>query len=173
MVAFAEADDAHEEKMFSRSGADRAAVAILVRLPPEPGPKGRAEAMLKLRPLSCPVRCDDAELVRLANLVLHDSVESTDGAAAVTCHLVVIVVSPETAHSCPMPQETAAKQHLTHREQEILAQLAGGRTAASIGRRLGIARGTVCKHLEHIYAKLGHHDRLSAVTYARETGLLG
>jgi DNA-binding NarL/FixJ family response regulator len=61
---------------------------------------------------------------------------------------------------------------LTPREVEILGLLADGRTAVSIAHHLGIARATVCKHLEHIYRKLGQHDRLSAVVFARDTGIL-
>ena len=52
---------------------------------------------------------------------------------------------------------------LTARELEVLKQAATGRTAYAIGRALGIAEGTVRKHLEHAYAKLGAHDRVSAL----------
>ncbi len=61
---------------------------------------------------------------------------------------------------------------LSSREHQVLALMAEGLTANAIGRRLGIAPGTVRKHLERVYRKLGHHDRLAAVTYARRAGLL-
>jgi DNA-binding CsgD family transcriptional regulator len=61
---------------------------------------------------------------------------------------------------------------LTPRELAVLAQLADGRTAASIGRRLAMSTRTVHKHLEHIYAKLGVSDRLSAVLRARDASIL-
>lgn len=61
---------------------------------------------------------------------------------------------------------------LTARELEVLALVARGLTATSIGLRLQISPTTVRKHLEHIYGKTGQRDRLLAVTYARQTGLL-
>ena len=41
-----------------------------------------------------------------------------------------------------------------------------------LGRRLGIRPATVRKHLEHIYAKFGAHDRVLVVNRARSMGLL-
>lgn len=61
---------------------------------------------------------------------------------------------------------------LTPRELAVLALLADGLTAASIGRRLAIAERTVQKHLEHSYAKLGVTDRLGAVLQAQRLGVL-
>lgn len=49
---------------------------------------------------------------------------------------------------------------LTAREDQIANLLRTGMTAGAIGRLLGISPRTVSKHLEHIYAKLGTHDRL-------------
>jgi DNA-binding CsgD family transcriptional regulator len=54
----------------------------------------------------------------------------------------------------------------------MLRLLAEGLTAESIGRRLGVSRHTVRKHLEHVYRKLGVTDRLVAVREARAQGLL-
>jgi DNA-binding CsgD family transcriptional regulator len=61
---------------------------------------------------------------------------------------------------------------LTSRETEILRLVGDGLTAAAIARRSSISVRTVHKHLEHIYAKLSCGDRLTAVTKARELGLL-
>lgn len=61
--------------------------------------------------------------------------------------------------------------NLTDRERQILAALADGRTARAIGHQLAISEGTVRKHLENLYAKIGVHDRLSAVAIARRSGL--
>ena len=54
----------------------------------------------------------------------------------------------------------------------MLALLAEGLTAASIGRRLMITERTVHKHLQHSYTKLGVTDRLGAVLHAQRIGLL-
>ena len=68
--------------------------------------------------------------------------------------------------------ESVAETGLTGRELAVLHLLADGLTAAAIGRRLNIAPRTVTKHLEHVYAKLRTHDRLSAVLRAQRLGLL-
>lgn len=61
---------------------------------------------------------------------------------------------------------------LTAREIEVLSLVATGLTANAIGHRLRISVTTVRKHLEHIYEKTGHHDRLLAVAHARRIGLI-
>lgn len=68
--------------------------------------------------------------------------------------------------------EHAADLRLTPREQAVLGLLAEGGTAAAIARRLMISERTVHKHLEHVYAKLGVSDRLSAVVRAELLGVL-
>ena len=73
--------------------------------------------------------------------------------------------------SASAPASTCTAE-LSLREREVLSMVANGLTAVAIGRRLGIAPATVRKHLEKIYRKLGEHDRLVAVTRARELGIL-
>jgi DNA-binding CsgD family transcriptional regulator len=53
---------------------------------------------------------------------------------------------------------------LTAREREILDLVADGGTNAEIAERLWVSPGTVRKHLDNIYAKLGVHTRTAAVT---------
>jgi DNA-binding CsgD family transcriptional regulator len=55
----------------------------------------------------------------------------------------------------PLPQ-------LTVRECEILELVAEGHTNGEIAGRLWISPGTVRKHLENVYAKLGVHTRTAA-----------
>jgi DNA-binding CsgD family transcriptional regulator len=52
---------------------------------------------------------------------------------------------------------------LTKREQEILRCVAGGQTNREIAMTLTISPHTVRKHLENAYAKLGVHNRTSAI----------
>ena len=54
----------------------------------------------------------------------------------------------------------------------VLQLLGEGKTAAAIGRQLGISARTVGVHLDHLYRKLAVRDRLMAVRVARECGLL-
>jgi DNA-binding CsgD family transcriptional regulator len=72
----------------------------------------------------------------------------------------------------PAGPDTARDIRLTPRELAVLALLAEGLTAASIGRRLMITERTVHKHLQHSYTKLGVTDRLGAVLHAQRMGLL-
>lgn len=51
---------------------------------------------------------------------------------------------------------------LTGREREVLELVADGRTNGEIAERLWISVGTVRKHLDNIYAKLGVHTRTAA-----------
>jgi DNA-binding CsgD family transcriptional regulator len=61
---------------------------------------------------------------------------------------------------------------VTAREREILDLVAVGRTNAEIAEHLWISPGTVRKHLENIYSKLGVHTRGAAAAFVRERGLL-
>jgi ATP/maltotriose-dependent transcriptional regulator MalT len=66
----------------------------------------------------------------------------------------------------------AAAPPLTPRELAVLHLMYAGRTAASIGTRLGVSARTVHKHQENLYRKLGARDRLGAVLIAQRAGLL-
>jgi len=61
----------------------------------------------------------------------------------------------------------ARMERLTPRQREVLAGVAGGLTDAEIAETLGVARATVCKHLEAIYERLGVHNRTSAAALLR------
>lgn len=58
---------------------------------------------------------------------------------------------------------------LTTREAEILDLVAAGLTNAAIAERLWISPGTVKKHLDNIYAKLGVANRTAAVAWNGRT----
>jgi DNA-binding CsgD family transcriptional regulator len=57
---------------------------------------------------------------------------------------------------------THERTMLTAREREILGWVARGKTNPEIARVLWISPGTVRKHLENVYAKLGVHTRTAA-----------
>lgn len=48
---------------------------------------------------------------------------------------------------------------LSRREEEVLRLLSAGRSLEVIGGKLGISQSTVRSHRDHIYRKLGIHDR--------------
>ncbi len=57
---------------------------------------------------------------------------------------------------------------LSNRECEVLSLLVQGAPTKTIASRLQCRPATVKKHLEHIYERLGVHDRQSAVTFVFE-----
>lgn len=52
---------------------------------------------------------------------------------------------------------------LTARQRELLRLVAAGLTNRQIGRELGLAEGTVRKHLENVYGRLGVQNRVQAI----------
>ena len=69
----------------------------------------------------------------------------------------------------PLRQDLA---ELTAREREVLAEVGSGLSNTEIAALLHISEATVKTHVGHIMAKLGLRDRIQAVVYAYETGLI-
>ena len=63
-------------------------------------------------------------------------------------------------------------EQLTARELEVLRYLARGLPNAAIAEALYLSANTVKTHVTHLLDKLGLHDRVQAVIYAYETGLV-
>jgi DNA-binding NarL/FixJ family response regulator len=61
---------------------------------------------------------------------------------------------------------------LTDRETEVLEQLSKGLTYDQIAEGLFISYGTVRKHVENIYRKLGVNNRTGAIDIAQKGGIL-
>ena len=66
-----------------------------------------------------------------------------------------------------------AQRHLSHRELEVLLQVANGKTNEAIGLALGISRKTAQHHVARAYRKIGVSGRVAAAVWLAEHGLLG
>jgi DNA-binding NarL/FixJ family response regulator len=89
-------------------------------------------------------------------------------APAVTRRIVEAFVE----HSHPAPAETPELDDLSPREVEVLRLLAAGRSNAQIAAELVVSDATAKTHVSNILAKLRLRDRIHAVIYAYETGLV-
>jgi DNA-binding NarL/FixJ family response regulator len=74
--------------------------------------------------------------------------------------------------AAPPAVPPAELSELTPREAEVLTLVAKGRSNGEIAADLVLSEATVKTHVKHILAKLGVRDRVQAVVFAYEAGLV-
>jgi DNA-binding NarL/FixJ family response regulator len=90
-------------------------------------------------------------------------------APAITRRLIEQFVKRPPSSVRPLPPAIEA---LTARELEVLKLVARGRTNGEIAAELFISEATVKTHVAHALAKLDLRDRVQAVVFAYESGLV-
>jgi DNA-binding NarL/FixJ family response regulator len=115
-----------------------------------------------------------------ASAFLLKTVSPEDLAAAVRAvHSGDALLAPEITRrlierfvTAPSPATGEQLQTLTEREVEVLRLVAQGRSNTEIAADLFLSHGTVKTHVGRILAKLEIRDRVQAVVFAYETGLI-
>ena len=114
-----------------------------------------------------------------SGFLLKDASASDVVAAVRTVHAGDAVIAPSTtrrlldrlAATTPARDDTATGA-LTPREREVLTEIAQGYANPEIARRLYLSEATVKTHVGRILAKLGLRDRVHAVIFAYDHGLV-
>ena len=104
---------------------------------------------------------------------LVDAVKVIASGDALLDPSVTRAVIEEFARRAPTkPRPGTELEHLTERELDVLALLTRGKSNAEIARTLVVSDATVKTHVAHVLMKLGVRDRVQAVIYAYESGLV-
>lgn len=89
-------------------------------------------------------------------------------APSVTRRLIERYVGTQPTYPAP----ATGLHTLTEREREVLALIARGLSNTEIAAHIYVTEGTVKTHVSRVLAKLSLRDRVQAVVYAYESGLV-
>jgi DNA-binding NarL/FixJ family response regulator len=103
---------------------------------------------------------------------LVDAVRVVAGGHGLVAPQVTRRLIAEFARSSPLTPPPGELRGLTNRERAILQLVARGLSNAEIGKELSVSPSTVKTHVGNLLAKLGCRDRVQAVVYAYEHGVV-
>jgi DNA-binding NarL/FixJ family response regulator len=109
------------------------------------------------------------ELVRAVRVVAGGEAILSPG---VTRRILTHYTAQGPANREASAQARARWERLSGREKEVLAELARGRSNAEIAHDLYMGEGTVKTHVSGLLTKLGCRDRVQAVVFAYQNGLV-
>jgi DNA-binding NarL/FixJ family response regulator len=112
-----------------------------------------------------PVAVRRALAAGAAGVVAREGLATTLGPALAAVRAGLTVVPRAHARQVVRPA-------LSHRERQVLALMAEGRTNSEIARALILAESTVKCHVSTAYVKLGVASRREAAALATELGLV-
>jgi DNA-binding NarL/FixJ family response regulator len=104
------------------------------------------------------------ELVQAVRIV-------ADGDALLAPSITRRVIEDYSQRSTPRKNDEGLGL-LTEREVELLRLLATGKSNSELATHLYLGEGTIKTHVSHVLAKLGLRDRVQAVVFAYESGLV-
>ncbi len=103
---------------------------------------------------------------------LLEAVQTVARGDALLAPSVTRRIVEELARRPAAPSAAGVLDKLTDRELEVLRELAGGLTNAEIAGKLFVGEATVKTHVSSILTKLGLRDRVQAVVFAYENGVV-
>ncbi len=109
--------------------------------------------------------CPPEDLVRAVRTVAR-------GDALLAPSVTRRIVEDYVTRPAPSAPDPRAVDRLTERELDVLRLLAQGRSNGELARELFVSEGTVKTHVSSILTKLGLRDRVQAVVFAYDHGLV-
>ena len=104
---------------------------------------------------------------------LIDAIRVVAGGSALLAPTITRAVISEFARRSPAGTDESPRLiELTDREREVLLLLTRGRSNSEIAADLVVSEATVKTHVAHVLMKLGVRDRVQAVIFAYEAGLV-
>ncbi|MBU2667284.1 response regulator transcription factor [Actinoplanes bogorensis] len=95
-----------------------------------------------------------------------------DGDSVVAPSLTRKLMDAYLQDAGPAPKEHPLLATLSEREREVLEAIGHGATNTEIAERFTLTESTVKKHVGRVLAKIGARDRIQAVIFAYDNGLV-